>query len=99
MRLNQAQLRNLNAVENEPLANPILKKLSHLENLLKNLPVPQMLKIEKQIYDDSNVLGRLGRLEKIISQLAAEKPATYVFDITHNANGSLAKIVATPVKD
>lgn len=98
MRLNQTQLRQLNAVEREPLANPILKKLSNLENLVKNLPVPQMPKIEKQVYDDSNVIGRLECLEKIISQLAAEKPSAYVFDITRNSNGSLAKIVATPVK-
>lgn len=94
MRLNQEQLRFLAATEPQSVKGPILAKLDQIEKLLENLSDST----NEQAYDDRDVLVRLERIEKIISQVPDKKPATYVFDITRNVNGSLAKIVATPVK-
>lgn len=87
MRLNQDQLRFLAAVE--PTAkSPILEKLSHIEKLLADQPYPDS-------YDDADVLMCLERIEKMVSE---KKPVSYSFDITRNANGTLARIVATPIR-
>lgn len=88
MRLNQEQLKYLAAVEPQSVKGPILQKLEKIEKLLADLPIPEN-------YDDYNVLLCLERIEKLVSE---KRPVSYTFDITRNANGTLAKIVATPTK-
>lgn len=86
MRLNQEQLRYLSADVPQAAKSPILEKLNSIEKLLGDLPV-------SDIYDDTYVLKCLERIEKMLSD---KKPVGYNFEITRNANGTLARIVATP---
>ena len=98
MRVSQRHLQIITGKASPPPPNPVLERFARIEEKLGNLPPAKISRVETVQYDDSAVIARLERLEKLIETLKPKDvSATYKFEVNRDTSGKITSVTADKV--